>query len=100
MKHFLGHIGASYLAVGSTFTQLHGNGRDRVIAYFSKKLSPVEIDCIANDRELLGLIFFLKRFRWYLQAEVEQKGTETVDNSWQHWYLSNYFEARKGTFSW
>ncbi len=49
--------------MGGTLTQLDDEGRDRVIVYFSKKLSPAERDYTANDQELLGLKFFFKRLR-------------------------------------
>ncbi len=67
-KSFRGHIDASSSAVGGTLTQLDENGRDRVIAFFSKKLSPAEQNYTTNDRELLGLIYFLQRFRCYLEG--------------------------------
>ena len=51
-----------------TLTQLDDDGRDRVIAFYSKKLSPTEADYTANDRKLLGLICFLERFRCYLEG--------------------------------
>ena len=62
-KTFRGHIDASTEAVGGTLTQLDNDGKDRVIAFFSKKLSPAEQNYSANDRELLGLIYFLERFQ-------------------------------------
>ena len=67
-KPFRGHIDASEFAVGGTLTQLDDSGNDRVIAFFSKKLSPAEQNYTANDRELLGLVYFLQRFRCYLEG--------------------------------
>ena len=67
---FRGHIDASNIAVGGTLTQLDENGKDRVIAFFSKKLSPAEKNYRTNDRELLGLIYFLLRFRCYLEGST------------------------------
>ena len=45
-------------------------GHERVIAYFSKKLSETEMNYTANERELLGLVYFLKRFRCYLEGST------------------------------
>jgi len=71
-KRFRGHVDSSQTAVGGTLTQLDMQGKDRVIAFFSKKLSPAEMNYTANDRELLGLVRFLERFRCYLEgAEFE-----------------------------
>ena len=67
-KAFRCHIDASTEAVGGTLTQLDVDGKDRVIAFFSKKLSKAEQNYSANDRELLGLIYFLERFRCYLEG--------------------------------
>ena len=41
---------------------------DRVIAFFSRKLTPAEENYSANDRELLGLVCFLERFRCFLEG--------------------------------
>ena len=67
-KPFRCHVDASQKAVGGTLTQLDDNGAERVIAFFSKKLSNTERDYTANERELLGLVYFLKRFRCYLEG--------------------------------
>ena len=67
-KPFRGHVDASQTAVGGTLTQLDENGRDRVISFYSKKLSSAEANYTANDRELLALVRFLDRFRCYLEG--------------------------------
>lgn len=67
-KPFRGHVDASEFGVGGTLTQLDDAGRERAIAFFSKKLSPAERNYTANDRELLGLVYFLERFRCYLEG--------------------------------
>ena len=67
-KPFRGHVDASQLAFGGTLSQLDDDGRDRVIAFYSKKLSPTEADYTANNRALLGLFCFLERFRCHLEG--------------------------------
>ena len=69
-KPFRGHVDASQTAIGGTLTQLDENGRDRVIAFYSKKLSDAEANYTANDRELLALVRFLERFRCYLEGST------------------------------
>jgi hypothetical protein len=66
-KPFRCHVDASQLAVGGTLTQKDERGFDHPIAFYSKKLSPAEANYSTNDRELLGLISFLQRFRGYLE---------------------------------
>lgn len=39
-----------------------------MVFYFSKGLSAAEESYSANDRELLGLIYFLQRFRCYIEG--------------------------------
>eukprot|EP00171_Calliarthron_tuberculosum_P007413 IDg7413t1 len=56
------------MAVGGTLAQIDDEGRERVVAYFSKRLSPAEENYSANDRELLAMVYFLKRFRCYLEG--------------------------------
>lgn len=67
-KPFRCHTDASQFSIGGTLTQLDSNGHDRVIAYFSKRLSKAEENYTANDRELLALVYFSKRFRCYLEG--------------------------------
>ena len=59
------HVEASQKAFGGSLTQLDQNSNDRVIAYYSKKLSTAEEDYTADERELLALVYFLKKFRCY-----------------------------------
>lgn len=67
-KPFQCHTDASLVAVGGTLTQYNDFGEKHVIANFSKRLSPAEKNYSASDCELLGLIYFLQRFRCYLEG--------------------------------
>ena len=69
-KPFCCHTDASQTAVGGTLTQSDKSGNERVVAYFSKRLSPQEENYSANDRELLALVYLLKRFRCYLEGST------------------------------
>lgn len=62
------HVDESELAVGGTLTQLYNAGHDRAVAFYYKRLSQAEENYSANDRELLGLVHFLKRLRCYLEG--------------------------------
>lgn len=53
-KEFTIHVDASQVAVDGTLTQEDGEGRTRVIAYNSKKMTPAEQNYTTNDRELLA----------------------------------------------
>ena len=80
-------VDASQFAIGSTLTQIF-DGAEHVIAYFSRKLNPAQTNYTANDRELLGMIEFLKHFRCYLEgAEFEV----ITDNQ----VLKNFFDKKE-----
>lgn len=67
-RPFRCHTDASQLAVGGTLAQIGANGDEYVISYFSKRLSAAEENYSANDRELLALVYFLQRFRCYVEG--------------------------------
>jgi len=69
------HVDASGEAVGGTLTQVV-EGKEHAIAFFSHRLTPAESKYSANDRELLALVAFLKRFRCYLEGSEFQVFTD------------------------
>lgn len=62
------HVRTSGIATGATLTQKADEGREQVISYESKKLSPAEDNYTANDQELPGVVHGLQRFRCYLEG--------------------------------
>lgn len=58
---------ASATGVGGVLTQ-EQNGQERVIAYASRSLSRAERNYSVTERELLGLIFCLEKFRPYVEG--------------------------------
>lgn len=56
------------MAVGVTLAQFDDSGREHVVAYFSKRLSQAVENYSAIDRELQGMVYFLKSFRYYLEG--------------------------------
>eukprot|EP00171_Calliarthron_tuberculosum_P023944 IDg23944t1 len=67
-RDFRCHTDASQFAVGGTLTQILDDGKEHAVAYFSKRLSEAEQNYTTNDRELLALVYFLQRFRCYLEG--------------------------------
>lgn len=61
-------VDASSRAVGETLSQIDVNGHEQAIAYFSKRLSTTKENYSANDLEILGIVYFLQRFRCYLEG--------------------------------
>lgn len=56
------------MSVGGTLTQIDDNGAERLIAYYSKRLSSTEESYTENDRKLHGRVYFLEIFRCYLEG--------------------------------
>lgn len=53
--------------MGDSRTQYDEKNEEQVISYFSARLSTAEENYLASDSEIVGLIYFLKRFRCYLE---------------------------------
>ena len=59
---------ASAVGVGGVLSQVQGE-QERVIAYYSKTLSPAERNYCVTRRELLAVIKSVKHFRPYLYGQ-------------------------------
>lgn len=81
---------ACQFADGGSLTQYDGAGNERVVSYFLKRRSPAEENYSANDRELLGLVYILKRFRCYVEGSLFEVLTDSQ-------VLKNFFN--KATLS-
>ena len=65
-KPFIVSTDASSKAVGAVLSQLDDNGREHPIHYASRNLNEAEKNYSAFEREALGIVFALKKFRHYL----------------------------------
>ena len=65
VDQFVFDTDASNHAVGAVLSQLQ-NGREVVIAYASRRLSPAERNYCITRRELLAIVVFVKQFRHYI----------------------------------
>jgi hypothetical protein len=64
------YVDASQVGIGSVLCQYSEEGEEKVIQYYSRKLSPVEKRYSTVEREALALIASLKEFRPYLIGGV------------------------------
>ena len=62
------HIDASSLAIGAILTQPGDDGMDYPIVYSSRKLNKAERKYSTIEREALGMVFALQKYRHYLLA--------------------------------
>jgi RNase H-like domain found in reverse transcriptase len=67
-KPFQIESNASKVATGAVLTKLDSNGDQHLIAFLSKTFSKTEKKCKIYDRELLGIIRALKKWRHYIQG--------------------------------
>ena len=63
------HIDASSLAIGAILTQPGDDGMDNPIVYSSRKLNKEERNYSKTEREALGMVFVLQKYRHYLLAD-------------------------------
>ena len=62
------HIDALGLAIGAILTQLGNDGMDYPIVYSRRKLNKAEKNYSTTEREALGMVFALQKYRHYLLA--------------------------------
>ncbi len=74
-RPFILQADASNIALGGVIHQLRDDGQRVVVTYFSHKFSKAEQNWPVHERELFGLIFALRKFRYLLYgAEVTYEG--------------------------
>ena len=64
------HIDASGLAIGVILTQPREYGMDYPMIYNNKKLNKAERNYSTTEREALGMVFTLQKYRHYLLANL------------------------------
>ena len=64
------HIDASSLEIGAILTQPGDDEMDYPIVYSSKKLNKAEKNYSTTEREALGMVFALQKYRHYLLANL------------------------------
>ena len=66
MRKFHVHIDASTLVVGAILAQPADDSTNHPNVYASRKLNKAERNYSATERETLGMVFSLQKFRHYL----------------------------------
>lgn len=67
-ERFIIDTDASNIGIGGVLSQIH-NGEEKVIAYFSRKLSKQEVNYCVTRRELLAVVATVKNFHKYLYGQ-------------------------------
>jgi RNase H-like domain found in reverse transcriptase/Reverse transcriptase (RNA-dependent DNA polymerase)/Integrase zinc binding domain/Chromo (CHRromatin Organisation MOdifier) domain len=63
---------ASDFAIGACLSQLDDDKRLKPIAYYSRKLSPAELNYDVHDKELLAIVVAFEQWRVYLEGPKHQ----------------------------
>ena len=65
-KPFEVHVDASNFAIGSVLSQKNEEGHDRPIYFSSRQLSGAEKNYSVTERERLGMVYSVQKYRHYL----------------------------------
>jgi len=65
-------INASDYAIGACLNQLDKEGRLHSVAYYSRKMTPLELNYDIHNKELLAIVAALKEWRHYLEGAKHQ----------------------------
>ena len=95
-KEFILHTDASGVAIGGILAQFDDEGRERVIAYASRKLSKAEKNYSTTTKECLAVVHWIKYFRPYLYGK---KFTLYTDHHSLRW-LFNFKEPNTKIMRW
>ena len=69
-KEFAVHVDASEVAIGSILTQCMEEGYHHPVYYASRRLSKAERNYSTTEREVLGMIYSVNKFRHYLLGQT------------------------------
>lgn len=67
-KEFHVHVDTSNYAIGATLAQTGDHGLDHPVYFASRLLSKAEKNYSTTDREALGMVYAVQKFKHYLLA--------------------------------
>jgi len=81
-KPFILHTDASDVAIGAVLAQRDEEGREKVIGYASKSMSPAERRYTVSERECLAVVHWVKAYRPYLYGSKFEVVTDHQALQW------------------
>lgn len=73
---------ASGIGLGAILSQLDDHGKERVVSYYSKKLSEVETRYTVAEQECYAIVSAIKNWRHYLEGQVFDIFTDNASLRW------------------
>ena len=94
-KEFHVHVDASNYAIGATLAQTGSHSLDHPIYFASRLLSKAEQNYTTTERETLGMVYAMQKFRHYLLATPCSMSTIRLINlSFKEESVAGYFCCR------
>ncbi|PAA55822.1 hypothetical protein BOX15_Mlig019225g1 [Macrostomum lignano] len=88
--------GSSKMGIGAVLSQVQPDGAERVIAYGSKTLNQAERNYCTTRLELLAVVTFIMKFRYYLLGKAFCLRTDHSSLQW----LKNFSDAEGQVARW
>ncbi|MBW0577108.1 hypothetical protein O181_116823, partial [Austropuccinia psidii MF-1] len=89
---------ASNYALGAVLSQVSDSGK-HPIAFDTRKLIPAELNYEINDKELLGIVWALKRWRAFLLSLSSPFEVVTDHSSFQYLMSSKFLTCRQACWA-
>jgi len=86
---------ASDFAIGATLNQKGDDGKTRVIAFYSRKMTGPELNYDIHDKELLAIVEALKEWRVYLEGSKYPVQIYTDHKNLLYWTTTKTLNRRQ-----
>lgn len=87
---------ASIIGIGAILSQIDENGNERVIGYFSKKISNTESRYTAYELECYAIVKAVKRFHVFIDGQHFDVYTDCRATNW----LKNFKDTKTRLYRW
>jgi hypothetical protein len=86
---------ASDYAIGAYLTQKGVDGRERPVAYYSRKMTGPELNYDIHDKELLAIVEALREWRVYLEGPKYPVQIYTDHKNLLYWTTTKQLNRRQ-----
>lgn len=90
---------ASDYAIAGILSQVHNDGRTYPIAFFSRKMTPAELNYEIHDKEMLAIVSSFKEWRHYLEGTQYPIDVVTDHRSLEYFTTTKQLNRRQARWS-